>query len=88
MGSVSPQQRAITSGIMATTRNIGMSVGVALSTALFAYFQQEYAGMGTKNEIFIMSYHDVIFVSMIVAALAIPICLTRANQPLKIFSCV
>ena len=80
MGSVAPEQRAITSGIMATTRNIGMSVGVALSTALFAYFQGLYEGMGTENEIFVMAYHNVIYVAIGVAALAIPICLTRANR--------
>jgi MFS family permease len=80
MGSVSVQQRAITSGIMATTRNIGMSVGVALSTALFTYFQQQYAGMGTQDEIFVMSYHKVIYVSVVIAAIGIPICLIRANR--------
>ena len=83
MGSVTPDQRAITSGIMATTRNIGMSVGIALSTALFAYFQTRYAGLGTENEVFMMSYHNVVYASIALAAMGIPLCLTRLNRPVS-----
>ena len=39
MGSVTKELRAVTSSILATTRNIGISLGVALSTTLFIYFQ-------------------------------------------------
>ncbi|RME22861.1 MAG: MFS transporter, partial [Candidatus Zixiibacteriota bacterium] len=39
MGSVTEAQRAVTSSILATNRNIGQSMGVALSTAVFSYFK-------------------------------------------------
>jgi predicted MFS family arabinose efflux permease len=83
MGSVREDQRSVTSSILATTRNIGMSIGVALSTALFAYFQINYAGGGTAGEIFIMSYKNVIYVSAAVAAGSLVLCLTRAGSHVR-----
>jgi EmrB/QacA subfamily drug resistance transporter len=67
MGSVRDDQRAVTSSILATTRNIGMSIGVALSTVLFTYFQSGYVGSGSTDEGFVSSYHAVIYVSMVIA---------------------
>ncbi|UCE25285.1 MAG: MFS transporter [Candidatus Zixiibacteriota bacterium] len=81
MGSVREDQRAVTSSILATTRNIGMSIGVALSTALFAYFQINYAGGGTAGEIFTMSYKNVIYVSAAIAVGSLMLCLTRGGSP-------
>ncbi|UCD64955.1 MAG: MFS transporter [Candidatus Zixiibacteriota bacterium] len=81
MGSVRVDQRAVTSSILATTRNIGMSVGVALSTALFTYFQVKNAALGGASEIFMASYHTVIHVAMFVAVIGFIFCLTRQNRP-------
>ena len=77
MGAVSEGQRAITSGILSTSRNIGMSTGVALGTALFAYFQIRYADLGNDSLIFVASYHQVIYTAIGVAVLGIPFCLIR-----------
>ncbi|MBU0982335.1 MAG: MFS transporter [candidate division Zixibacteria bacterium] len=80
MGSVSAKQRAVASGILATNRNIGMSVGIALATTLFAFFQQRYAGLGDENLIFTSSYRSVIFVSMAYAGIGLLFCLMRENR--------
>jgi EmrB/QacA subfamily drug resistance transporter len=77
MGAVSEKQRAITSGIISTSRNIGMSSGVALGTALFAYFQTRYSGLGNESDIFIASYQMVIYTAMGIAALGLLFCLIR-----------
>ncbi len=66
MGSVRPDQRAVTSSILGTTRNIGMSIGVALSTALFTFHQLANVGLGSDGEIFIISYRTVIYVSIFI----------------------
>ncbi len=79
MGSVAKNQRAITSGILSTSRNIGMSTGVALGTALLAYFQAQYAGIGEEREIFVLSYHQVIYTSLAISLLGIPLCLFRKS---------
>ncbi len=77
MGSVAQHQRAITSGILSTSRNIGMSTGVALGTALFAYFQVQYADLGNDSLVFLASYHRVIYTAMGIALLGVPFCLIR-----------
>jgi len=77
MGAVSEKQRAITSGIVSTTRNIGMSTGIALSTALFAYFEARYVSLGDDSLIFVTSYHQVMYAIMIVAIMGFPFCLAR-----------
>ncbi|NOY88442.1 MAG: MFS transporter [FCB group bacterium] len=80
MGSVQVDQRAATSGILGTTRNIGISIGVALATSLFAFYQNRLAFLNDSNEIFLISYHKVIFISMMFAIVALPFCLTRENK--------
>lgn len=80
MGSVHESQRAVASGILATTRNIGISVGVATSTALLAYFQLDYKHLADQNLIFIESYHKVIGISIFMALISLPFCLGRKNR--------
>ena len=80
MGSVTPEQRAVASSMLATNRNIGMSVGVALSTALFAFFRNRNVGLGDENLIFVESYRPVIYVGMCFAAVGLLFCLIRSNR--------
>lgn len=79
MGSVSEELRAVTSGILATTRNIGMSIGVALSTTLFTFFQLKFTYLNNDDQVFILSYHYVILISVGFAILTLPFCLFRKN---------
>ncbi len=80
MGSVTKGQRAITSGILSTTRNMGISIGVAISTALFAYFNQKYSMLGSEAESFVASFHNVIVISTVLSLLGLPFCLVRGNH--------
>lgn len=81
MGAVTPEQRARASSVIGTSRNIGMSMGVALATALFAYFKSHYSvEIGDAAEIFVTSYQKVAFVSMLVAVAALPFCVLRENR--------
>jgi EmrB/QacA subfamily drug resistance transporter len=80
MGSVAPSKRAIASGLLATNRNIGISLGVAVGTTLFAYFQNVNAALGGDAEIFVASYRPVMYVSMGLAAIALILCLQRENR--------
>ena len=80
MGSVSKGQRAVTSGILSTSRNMGIAMGVAISTALFAYFNQKYIGFGSEADIFVASFHNVIVISIALSLLAVPFCLIRGNH--------
>ena len=79
MGSVTKGQRAVTSGILSTTRNMGIAMGVAISTALFAYFNQKYSGLGGESDVFVASFHNVIVISIVLSLLAVPFCLIRGN---------
>ena len=83
MGSVAKGQRAITSGILSTTRNMGIALGVAISTALFAYFNQKYSGLGGESEIFVSSFHNVLVISIALSLLAVPFCVIRGNGSLR-----
>ncbi len=79
MGSVTAGQRAITSGILATNRNIGMSVGIGLSTALFSYFEKQNAALGDPKLVFVASYRPVIHVATWLALFGVLFCLIRGN---------
>jgi len=80
MGSVKDEQRSVTSGIMATSRNIGMSFGVAFSTAFFSYLQSRNVDLGSAKQIFVVSYRPVIYVASAVALVGSVICLIRSNR--------
>lgn len=80
MGSVTEEFRAVTSSILGTTRNIGMSVGVALSTALFTYFQTQNSYLGDKGLIFVTSYKTVIYVSIGITSIALLFSFMRGQK--------
>jgi MFS family permease len=80
MGSVNDQQRPIASSILSSTRNIGLSSGIAISTALFAWLQQQYMQIMPRTQAFMVAYDKVIYVSIIVALVGLPFCLMRQNR--------
>ncbi|MCP4684665.1 MAG: MFS transporter [bacterium] len=80
MGSVGEKRRSVASGILATNRNIGMSVGVAVATALFAFLQQKNAFLSDTGLIFTESYRPVIYVAMGFALVGLVFCLIRDNR--------
>jgi len=80
MGSVRADQRATASGILATNRNIGISIGVALSTTIFSYLQDQYSELADEGLIFIESYRPVIYLAIFFALVAAIFSLIRANR--------
>jgi MFS family permease len=80
MGSVTPQQRPVASSILGTTRNVGMSFGIALATGLFAFYQGRYRSFLEESTAFITAYHNIIYVAIVIAAVGIPFCLVRKNK--------
>ena len=83
MGSVTEEHRAVTSSILGTTRNIGMSVGVAFSTALFTYVQTQNKYLGDEALIFVESYTTVIYVSIGIAGIALLFSLMRGQKKVE-----
>ncbi|MFH1374277.1 MAG: MFS transporter [bacterium] len=77
MGAVTPQQRAITSGIVSTARNVGMSTGVALGTALFAYWYTQSGDPVADSLAFVASYRQVMYVAVTVSVAGLLFCLGR-----------
>ncbi|MDZ4723358.1 MAG: MFS transporter [candidate division Zixibacteria bacterium] len=82
MGSVTEKERAITSGILATNRNIGMAVGVALATSLFSHFQKVQGAIVDKKLLFAAAYQPVLYSSMIFVGIGIIFCILRSS-PLR-----
>lgn len=79
MGSVTEEYRAVTSSILGTTRNIGMSIGVALATTVFAFSQNRYADLGGENEIFIASLKPVVWMSIGIASVCLVVSAIRGK---------
>jgi MFS family permease len=80
MGSAGPEQRAVASGLLSATRNIGMAAGIALATSLFAWFEHRNGGQGTDPEVFVRSFRHVLHLELIVGLVAVPLCLFRLNR--------
>ncbi len=64
MGAVGEEDRAVSSGILATNRNLGMSFGVALATTLFGYLETRNAGLGSEAFVFLASYQPVLYTAI------------------------
>jgi EmrB/QacA subfamily drug resistance transporter len=79
MGAVNESQRAVTSSILATNRNIGMAIGVALATGLFSYFQTKFSSITDEPARFVQSYRPVIYVGITIALVGLVLCLIRSN---------
>ena len=80
MGSAKDTKRAVVSGIISTTRVIGMGLGVALSTALFSYFQAQHSVEVTESAAFVSSYHKVTYISLALVIGGTLLCLMRKNR--------
>jgi len=80
MGSVTERQRTIASGVLSTTRAIGMAVGIALATALFSLYQSRFAGLGGEAIAFVSSLRQVVKLAMLPVVVGLAICLIRKNH--------
>ncbi|PWB70226.1 hypothetical protein C3F09_09430, partial [candidate division GN15 bacterium] len=80
IGSVPSEQRAVVSGILATNRNLGMSLGVALATALYTRFDLANAAITDEKLRFVTSYHPVIYVAVVIALVGTALCFVRGER--------
>jgi MFS family permease len=88
MGTAPLPKLGIAGGIIATGRNLGMVLGVTLSSAVFAYFSQRYALMlpnpateiGLTPEVFALSMSRVFQVAALISAAAAGISIIRAQK--------
>jgi len=80
MGAVDASRRATASSILATSRNIGMSGGVAVATALFSHYLRVNAEIPDLATRFLAGYRPVIYVAMVFVAIGIAFCLVRNNR--------
>ena len=88
MGNVPPQNRGTASGVLATMRNIGMVLGVAVSGALFSlntnranaiYSTKGLKGLPLQQASFIYALHITFLTAAAVALLAMVASLTRGK---------
>ena len=80
LGNVPPENRGTASGMLATMRNIGMALGVAISGSLFSYFSrkaavinaaEELAGLQIEQASFIYALHLTFLIAGAFALLAL-----------------
>ena len=88
MGSVPAQRRGIASGTLATMRNIGMALGVAVSAALFEFFSQSanqafvtdgLSGQALENAAFVNAIHNTYLAAAAVALLSMTASLIKGR---------
>lgn len=89
MGNVPPQNRGIASGTLATMRNTGMVMGVAVSGALFSYLQSSaadqfehagQAGIQLQSSAFVFAMHYTFLAAAVVALLAMTASLLKGSR--------
>ncbi len=80
MGAAPRDKLGVASGILATTRNLGLSSGVAFSSTLLASRQAIYlaAGLGTATA-FSLAYHQVYYVTIAFCIVAMGLALFRGK---------
>jgi hypothetical protein len=57
-----------------------MSVGIALATALYSYFDEKNALITDAKLRFVTSYRPVIFVGVAIALVGVAVCLVKGQE--------
>ncbi|MBZ4646877.1 MAG: hypothetical protein PWR27_145 [Petroclostridium sp.] len=92
MGSVPDNRRGIASGMLATMRNIGMVLGVAVSGAIFSNHmgylykvlsQKGITGVELRNQAFTGAFHLAYIMASILAWVAVVTSLARGSTKLE-----
>lgn len=79
MGAAPRDKLGVASGILATTRNLGLSTGVAFSGTLLAALTQTYTTTVSAEEVFAASYRGVYLVSIGLCMIAMVLSLFRGK---------
>ncbi len=81
MGSVKKYQLGSASGILATIRTLGISLGVGFSVEIFSFYRDSYSGETLSgSEPFIYGYHSVYQIILFVIILAVIFSLVRGKN--------
>jgi len=84
MGSVKKYQLGSASGILATIRTLGISLGVAFSVEIFSFYRDNYRGeVINGHEAFMYGYQSVYDIFLFVIALAVIFSLVRGKNLAK-----
>ena len=79
MGVVPKGKLGIAGGILATMRNLGMTLGISLSVLLFSYRQKFYPDLQVEEK-FANALGDTFFYSGFIALIALVLSFTRAKD--------
>jgi hypothetical protein len=81
MGSVNKMQLGSASGILATIRTLGISLGVGFSIAIFSFYRDRYpGGSETGSAAFTYGYRSVYDIMLYIIILAIIFSLIRGRN--------
>lgn len=83
MGVVPKPKLGIAGGILATMRNLGMVLGIALSVTLFSYRQKFYLDLQVQEK-FANALGDTFFFAGFIALIGLVLSFTRAKETKKI----
>ncbi len=83
MSAVPPKIVGIASGLLAVARNLGISGGVAVSTAIFTFRKELYGQSMPETDAFVASFGWVVSAFGFATIAAILISATRKNRPPK-----
>ncbi len=82
MGAVPIAQRGLASGMLATVRNLGMSLGVATSTSLFTLWKNSLLNQDLNYQsAFMQSLHRVLLIAIAVLLVGVIFSLLRGEEP-------
>ncbi len=81
MGSVQKYQLGSASGMIATIRTLGITLGVGFAIAIFSFFKDQYLNKAaSETEAFMIGYHRVYTIMIFIAALAIIMSIFRGRN--------
>lgn len=80
IGAIPLEQRGLASGMIGTVRNLGMSLGVAVSTTFFTLWKEMFVDRGVAlNYAFIKSFDRVIIIAVVMLVFGVAFSLFRGK---------
>jgi EmrB/QacA subfamily drug resistance transporter len=81
MGALPPPQRGLASGMLATSRNLGMALGVTVSATMFTTWKNVLIGKGLDEGFaFIQSFHGVLSLAILILLAGVIASLMRGSD--------
>ena len=81
MGAAPRDKLGVASGILATTRNLGLSSGIAFAGTLLAARIATYDAVGASSRAFVIAFHDVYVVTIGLCVVAMILSFLRGAKP-------